>query len=287
MIRRSYEIFRQSLSILSKDKEILVFPFLSGIFTILAFGTMVFSGLTTGFFQHLQETQGSLEGNILGYALLFVWYFVSWFIVIFFNVAVIHCAKMRLDGGDPTIGDGFGASMKHLGRIATWALISATVGLILRIIADRSKWLGKLVAGLLGAAWSIATYFIVPVMIFENRSLRDSVQQSTALIKKTWGEALIAAGGVGLFSMLIAIPALALPIIGIFISPTAAFIGLGVMALYWILLAVITSALSAIFRTGLYLFAAEGRTPTGYSPEFVKNAFAAKGAKPAFGFKTA
>lgn len=287
MIRRSYEIFRQSLTILAQDREILVFPFLSGIFTILAFGTMVFSGLTTGFFQHLQETQGSLEGNILGYALLFIWYFVSWFIVIFFNVAVIHCAKMRLDGADPTIGDGFSAAMKHLGRIATWALISATVGLILRVISDRSKWLGKLVAGLLGAAWSIATYFIVPVMIFENRSLRDSVRQSTALIKKTWGESLIAAGGIGLFSLLIAIPALALPIAGMFISATAAFIGLVVMVLYWIVLAVMTSALSAIFRTGLYLYAAEGRTPSGYSPEFVQHAFTAKGAKPAFGFKTA
>lgn len=286
-IRRSYQIFRQSLTILSKDKEILVFPFLSGIFTILAFATMVFSGLTSGFFQHLQSVDGSLEGNILGYALLFVWYFISWFIVIFFNVAVIHCAKMRLDGADPTIADGFRAAAQHLGRIAMWALISATVGLILRVVAERGKWVGKLVAMVVGGAWSLVTYFIVPVMIFENRSLRDSIRQSTALIKKTWGETLVAAGGIGAFTMLLAIPALALPILGMFISGTAAVIGLGVMVLYWIVLSVISSALSSIFRTGLYLYAAEGRTPPGYSPEFVQHAFTAKGAKPAFGFRTA
>ncbi len=286
-IRRSYHIFRQSLVILGKDKEILIFPLLSGIFTILAFGTMVFGGITSGFFEHLARVDRSVEGNILGYALLFVWYFVSWFIIIFFNVAVIHCAKIRLDGGDPTIADGFRASTQHLGRIAVWALISATVGLILRIVAERGKLIGKIVSSIMGAAWSIATYFIVPVMIFEKRSLRDSVRQSTALIAKTWGESLVAVAGIGAFTMLLVIPGLALPFIGLFISATAAVVMLAVMVLYWIALAVVSSALSAIFRTGLYVYAVQGRTPVGYSPEFVQHAFAPKGAKPVFGFKTA
>ena len=281
-LRRSYLIFRQSLSILSKDKEILLFPLLSGIFTILAFGSMVFGGMTTGLFEHLAKTgDRSLQGNLLGYAMLFVWYFVSWFIVIFFNVAVIHCAKMRLDGGDPTVADGFRAATKHLPRIAMWALISASVGVILRVIAERGKLVGRIVAGLLGAGWSIATYFIVPVMIFENRSLRDSVKQSTSLIAKSWGDSLVAAGGIGAFAMLMAIPGLALPIIGMFISVTAAITLLGVMVAYWIALSVVASALSSIFRTGLYLYAAEGRTPPGYDEEYVKNAFAPKGGAPA------
>jgi hypothetical protein len=284
--RRSYRIFRQSLSILSKDKEILIFPLLSGIFTILAFGTMVFGGVTTGFFQRLSGDH-SLQGNILGYAGLFVWYFVSWFIVIFFNVAVIHCAKMRLDGGDPTVADGFRAAAQHLPRIAAWAAISATVGLILRMIADRGKLIGKIVSGILGAAWSIATYFIVPVMIFENRSLQDSVRQSKDLIARTWGESLVAAGGIGAFTMLMAIPALALPILGLFISPQVAIGGLVAMVAYWIGLAVISSALSSIYRVGLYLYAAEGRSPEGFNPDYVQNAFGAKGARNSARYETA
>lgn len=280
-IRRSYFIFRQSLSILSKDKELLLFPILSGIFTILAFGTTVFAGMTTGLFQHLSSGDRSLQNNILGYAVLFVWYFISWFIVIFFNVAVIHCAKMRLDGGDPTVADGFRAATQHLPRIAMWALISASVGVILRVIAERGKIVGKIVSGLLGAGWAIATYFIVPVMIFEKRSLKDSVKQSTSLIAKTWGESLVAAGGIGAFSMLLAVAGLALPIIGMFISVSAALVMLGVMVAYWIALAVISSALSSIFRTGLYLYAAEGRTPAGFDADYVQHAFAPKGGAPA------
>jgi len=274
MFRRSYAIFVESLRVLAKDKEILIFPVLSGIITIIAFVTIVFAGHSSGLLREFQA------GNrVLGYVVLFVWYFVSWFIVLFFNVAVIACASIRLRGGDPTIADGFRASMQHLGRIAVWALISATVGVILRVIAERAKLIGRIISGLLGAAWSIATYFIVPVMIFEGRSIRDSVKQSTQLIAKTWGESLIAAGGIGAFIMLLAVGGLALPIAAIFISPTAALIALGVMLMYWIALSVVSAALSGIFRTALYLYATEGRTPAGFTPEYVQNAFAAKAAK--------
>jgi hypothetical protein len=269
-IRRSYAIFRESLQVLAKDKEILIFPLLSGIITILAFASIVLAGAMSGVFQKFDKH------DPMTYAVAFVWYFISWFIVLFFNVAVIHCASIRLRGGDPTIADGFRASMQHLGRIAAWAFVSATVGVILRFLADRAGFIGKIIIGLLGAAWSIATYFIVPVMIFEKRSLRDSVKQSTQLIAKTWGESLVAAGGIGAFIMLLAVAGLIVPIAAFFISPMAALIALGVLVVYWIALAVMSAALSGIFRTALYLYATEGRTPPGFTPDFAQNAFAPK-----------
>lgn len=280
-IRRSYAIFRESLGVLSKDKELLIFPFLSGIITIVAFATMVFVGITSG----LVEQLGG-RNNPLPYVVLFVWYFISWFIVLFFNVAVVHCASMRLKGGDPTVADGFRASMSNIGRIALWALISATVGIILRTIAERSKLIGQIIARFVGAAWSIATYFIVPVMIFEKRSVVDSIKQSAMVLKKTWGESAVAAGGISLITMLMAIAGIALPIAGFFISPTGALVGAALMVAYWIGLAIMTSALSGIFRTALYLYATEGRSPAGFSPDFVQNAFRQKGS-PAPALRTA
>ena len=282
-IRRSYHLFRQSLAILSQDKELLIFPLLSGILTIAAFISMCWGGWTTGFFERISQSgDRSLEANALAYAAAFLWYFVSWFIVLFFNVAIVHCAKMRLDGGDPTVADGFRASMQHLGRIATWALISATVGMILKAIAERSGLLGRLVVWLVGAAWSIATYFIVPVMIFEKRSLKDSIKQSTGLIGKTWGESLAAGIGIGAFTMLLAVAGLILPIAGAFINVQALLIGLALAVIWWIALAIITSALASIFRTGLYVYAAEGRTPPGFNPDYVQHAFAPKGGRGLF-----
>jgi len=278
-IQRSYAIFRQSLSVLRQDTEILIFPILSGIFTILAFAGIVYGGVVTGFFQRLAASgDRSFEANALGYGVLFVWYFVSWFIVLFFNVGVVACARIRLEGGDPTVGDGFRAARENLSRIVIWALVSATVGLILRMIAERSKLVGVLIAKFLGAAWAIATYFVVPVMIFEKRGPKDSMTASTQLIRKTWGESLVAAAGVGIIIMLFGIAGLALPIIGIFISPTAAAVGLAAMILYWIVLSIISSALTGIYRTGLYLYATKGNaTPT--LDGFAAGAFASKGAK--------
>lgn len=278
-IQRSYAIFRQSLSVLRQDTEILIFPVLSGIFTILAFGGIVYGGVVTGFFQRLAESgDRSLEANVLGYGALFVWYFVNWFIVLFFNVGVVACARIRMEGGDPTVGDGFRAARENLSRIVLWALVSATVGLILRMIAERSKLVGALLAKLLGAAWAIATYFVVPVMIFEKRGPKESMTASTALIRKTWGESLVAAAGVGIVIMLFAIAGLALPIVGMLISPTAAVIGLAAMVLYWIVLSIVSSALTGIYRTGLYLYATKGSaTPT--LDGFAVNAFAPKGVK--------
>jgi hypothetical protein len=278
-IQRSYAIFTQSLGVLRQDKEILVFPVLSGIFTILAFSGIVFGGVVTGYFQRLAESgDRSLEANVMGYGILFVWYFVNWFIVLFFNVGVVACARIRLEGGDPTVADGFRAARENLGRIATWALISATVGLILRIIAERSKLIGALIARFLGAAWAIATYFVVPVMIFEKRGAKDSMSSSTQLIRKTWGESLVAAAGVGIIIMLLGIAGLVLPVIGFFISPTAVVIGLAAMVLYWVVLSILSSALTGIYRTGLYLYATKGSATPALNG-FAENAFTAKGGK--------
>ncbi|MFL6248709.1 MAG: DUF6159 family protein [Thermoanaerobaculia bacterium] len=278
-IQRSYTIFRQSLGVLRQDKEILIFPLLSGIFTIVAMAGLIFGGTVTGFFQRiLASGDRSLEGNVLAYAALFVWYFVSWFIVLFFNVGVVACARIRLEGGDPTVADGFRAARENLKAIVIWALISATVGLILRIVAERSKLIGQIIAKILGAAWAITTYFVVPVMIFEKRGPRASMATSTELISRTWGESLVAAAGVGITIMLLGIGGLAFPILGFLISTTAALIGLAVMVLYWVLLAIISSALTGIYRTGLYLYAKEGKPLNGFGEDLARTAFGGKGA---------
>lgn len=281
-IQRSYSIFKQSLAVLRQDKEILIFPLLSGIFSIIAMIGLISGGVVTGFFQRLAESgDRSLEANVLGYAALFVWYFVSWFIVLFFNVGVVACARIRLEGGDPTTADGFRAARENLKSIVIWALISATVGLILRMIAERSRLVGQLIAKFLGAAWAIATYFVVPVMIFEKNGPRQSMNSSTQLIRKTWGESLVAAAGVGVIMMLLGIGGLAFPIIGIFIGPKALVVGLGVMVLYWIVLSIISSALTGIYRTALYLYATKGQAGQGFDDGLVRSAFAGKSGGPA------
>lgn len=275
VFRRSYGIFRQSLAILQADREILIFPVLSGIAMIFVFALMIGGGFVMGVFRAILESagQGSIS-EIIGYAVLFVWYFLSWFVGLFFNVAVIHCAKIRLDGGDPTVSDGISASMRHLGRIALWAAISATVGLLAQILRDKLKGLTRLFVSLGEAAWAVATFFIVPVMIFEERSVFDSIKQSVNLIKKTWGESLVGGGGIGLFIFLLAIPGIIPIVIGIAIGNGVALIaGFAIAMLWWLILACVSSALGGIYRAALYVYATEQRVAPGFSQEYITGAF--------------
>ena len=55
-----------------------------------------------------------------------------------------------------------------------WALVSAVVGLVLRILAGRAReqggimgFISQLVVALLGAAWTMLTYFVVPLIVIE------------------------------------------------------------------------------------------------------------------------
>ena len=278
VFRRSYGIFRQSLSILSADKEILIFPVLSGIAMIFVFALMIGGGFFMGVFRAILESAGQGSASeIIGYAVLFVWYFLSWFVGLFFNVAVIHCAKIRLDGGDPTVADGINASMRHIGRIATWAAISATVGLLAQILKDKMKGLTRIFVTVGEAAWGIATFFIVPVMIFEERPVVDSVKQSWNLMKRTWGESLVGSGGIGLFIFLLAIPGIIPIALGVVLGSGGAVIGgIALAVLYWLVLACISSALGGIYRAALYVYATEQRVAPGYSQEFVTGAFRRK-----------
>lgn len=275
-IGRSYRLFKESLAVLRQDKEILVFPLLSGIVGLVAMASMAFGGFALGLFARLAE--GNAEGTpVLGYVLLFVWYVVTWTITLYFNVATIACARIRLEGGDPVVADGFKAANGNLGSILMWAAVSATVGLVLQLIADRFKLVGVILQKVLGAVWSVATFFIVPVLIFEKKPLGDSVKRSTEIVRKSWGEALAGSAGMGLFGFLLALPALALPILlGMAFGGTGVVSGLAVMAVYWLFLATVFSALSGIFPTALYLYATAGTAPAGFSPELVKTAFVPK-----------
>lgn len=273
MFGRSFRIFSESLAILRKDKEILLFPVLSGVFCILALVGMIYGGVWTGLFGEMFKdvVSGSgREAQILGLVFVAVWYFVTWFIVIFFNVAVVACARIRLEGGDPVIADGFRAGFANLGRIAAWALVSACVGLLLDAI-ENIRGVGKLLRFILGSAWGVLTYFVVPVMIFEKTRPFGAIKSSKDLLRRTWGESVVGASGLGFVLFLLSLPAFGIMYVG---STAGVLIGLA----YLVLLVVVGSALSGIYRTALYVYATTGQVPAGFDEMAVRASFAPQGA---------
>ena len=126
---------------------------------------------------------------------------------------------------------------------------------------------------LVGLAWNLVTFLVVPILVLEDLGVGDALTRSKDLFKKTWGENVIGQGGLGIVGFLAAIPGVLLVAIGAAIG-TAGLIVLGAVGVAWIIAsAVIVSALSGIYRTALYHFAASGRVPGEFSDLDLHDAF--------------
>ncbi|MEX0977727.1 MAG: DUF6159 family protein, partial [Pirellulales bacterium] len=136
-ISRGIELTKQSFAVLREEKTLLVFPLLSGLACLFVLASFALPLWATGYAQVVFD-DGQFPQDPLAYVLLFLFYFVNYFVVIFFNSALISCAIIRFHGGDATLGDGMSAAISRLPQIVGWALVSATVGVILKAIESRS-----------------------------------------------------------------------------------------------------------------------------------------------------
>ena len=283
---RGWELAQQSWRVLKVDKELLVFPLLSGIACVLVMASFAIPLWTTGFVDSVLEDEavnqaGGVQPNqILGIAILFAYYFVNYFVIVFFNSALVACAIIRFKGGNPNLRDGFSAASSLLPQIAGWAFVAATVGVILRVIESQSEKVGQIIAGLLGMAWSAVTYFVVPVIVVERVGPIAATKRSFSVLKKTWGEALTADFGIGLVVFVASLLGI-IPIIGgvVALSAGLAPVGIAAIAVGGVILLVVSlvsSALHTIIIGALYLYAAEGKIPQEFDENTFRHAFAHK-----------
>jgi hypothetical protein len=281
-ISNGFALARSSWGVLIKDKHLLVFPFVSGILFLIVLASFLIPLATLvdwkQFEQQLQRNNN--KPPLWTYAVAFAFYFCSYFVIIFCNAAMVSCTLLRFHGETPTVGDGFRMAAARLPQIFAWALVSATVGVLLKVVENVHEKVGELVASLLGTAWSIMTYFVVPVLVVEKLGPVEAVGRSVSLLKKTWGEALVGKLGIGFVMLLLSIPVFLLFALGIFLLakgmvPVAvAVLVAGVIAL--MLHMAIGAALATILQTAVYQYAAEDRVPEGFDADQISAAFATK-----------
>ena len=279
MFRRlsnGWQLAQQSFRVLSLDKELLAFPALSGLACLLVLASFAAPLWLTGEAQAILDKHQAPRGP-LAYLVMFAFYFVNYFVIVFFNSALVECAIIRFRGGDPTIGDGLKAAWARLPQIAGWALVSATVGVILRAIESQSEKAGQFVAGLLGMAWGAATYFVVPVLVVERVGPVDALKRSFAILRKTWGESLVANFSIGLIVSLAYFLACIPLFAGLAIAgPAGLLVGGIVTVALWILIGLAAAALNAIVLAAAYLYAAEGAVPQQFDAALLRDAFVSK-----------
>jgi hypothetical protein len=198
--KRSWSLVKASWGVLQQDKEMLVFPLLSMLAMLAVVASFVVPFIATGAYERFREDYQP-ENNQLVY--LFLFYLVMYFIIFFFNTALVGAAMIRLEGGDPTVMDGLRVAGSRVGSILGYAVIAATVGVILRIIEERLGWIGKIITGLIGAVFTVATFLVVPVLVVRNVGPIEAVKESAQLLKQTWGENVIGNAGMGVVFFLV------------------------------------------------------------------------------------
>ena len=191
-IKTSWEIAKQCWRVLLLDRELVLFPLLSAAALLLVSASFFVPIWESGALQTAAEHHHRVTAtqDPLLFVAYFAFYLVCYFVIIFFNSALVACAMIRLRGGDPTVADGLRAAMKCLPAIFGWALLSASVGMVLQAIEERVGFLGRLVVGLIGLSWAIASYFVIPTIVIENVGPVEALKRSASIIKKTWGETL-------------------------------------------------------------------------------------------------
>ena len=264
----TWELAKVSWGVLRADKELLLLPVLSAICAVLVSATFLIPLI----WMPQQVTEG--EPGFWVYVGVFLFYFVNYFVVIFFNTALIGATTIRLQGGDPTLGQGLSFAWQNLGRIAQWAVVAATVGMILQVIERRVSALGGLIVSLIGVAWTLATYFVVPVMVYEKLGPIKAVKRSALMFRQTWGERLVSAVSFGLLFLLLAIPAFVVPVAaGLLLGGTAFVVMFLAAILYLILLAVVSSALNSVFAAALYQYVTSGQASGPFTPQLLNSAW--------------
>lgn len=277
-LSRSFALLRASLAVLRADKELLVFPLCSAIASLLVVASFALPLFASGALERLDAGESPGVGTAI---IAFLFYLTQYFVIFFFNSALVGAAMIRLNGGDPTVSDGFRIAFSRVGAILGYAAIAATVGLILRMIEERAGFIGRWIAGLLGIAFTVATFLTVPILVSRGIGPIDAVKESAVLLKKTWGENVAGNVGLGLAFML----AYFLAIAGMFVlfylvgaSGSATLIGavIAISVVAFIALALMHSALQGIYSAALYRYASEGTVGGPFADDLLQSAFRPK-----------
>ena len=284
-VERSWQLLKASWEVLRSDGDLLVLPVMSALATIVLFGSFAAVLISTDSFKHTAEAMQHNGTPELGpgyLAAYFAIYVVQYFIVIFFNTALVSAALERLEGRKPTVRSALALALRRIGPILGYAVISATIGILLRVIGERLGFIGRLIEAGVGIAWTLATFLVVPILAAEGLGPFDAIARSGALLKKTWGENVIGNAGIslvlGLIGGVIAIIGigggialyrdgllvLSIPLLSVSIASLIVLLPLG-------------AALSAAYMAAVYYYAVHGEPPTDFDRQMVREAFAPKG----------
>ena len=254
-LSNGWKLGKMSLETIKDNPSLMLFPVVSGaaltliVLSFLGGGYFLFGDSIRAGIDNEVASEGTMD--ILMYVAAFLFYLVNYFIIVFFNVGLVYCARLILEGEKTSFAEGISYAMTRTQTILAWAALAATVGMIIKTIQERAGSLGHILSGIVGIVWSIATFFVVPIIAYEDVSPIEAVKRSGQIMKDKWGESIGANFSFGIFTFL-GVILVALPLgfaIGAIIHPIA---GVAVGILTFLLVNIAVSAGKMVFLTAVY-----------------------------------
>lgn len=276
----SLALMKDCLVTLRKDPELVCFPLLSGTASLAVTASFLWPLWDTPYSPlTLLDENGNgaavLSRDPQAWLILFLYYFANYFVISFFNSALVACVIVRANGGNPNVWTGIRFSLNRLPQIASWAALAGTVGLLIRTLEAEKRFGAKLAGAVLGIGWTLATYFVVPVMVVEKIGPFAAVRRSLQVLRETWGEMLVTGLSMGPVKCLCIAICIAPVFLTRFSDSSAVFwAGLGITAAMLLLTILVFTTLESIFLAALYLYASDGRVTPGFDSERLGYAFA-------------
>ncbi len=284
-IRNGFSVAGQCWNVMKYDKELVMFPLFSSAALLAVTASFVLPLWDTDYVQMYvdcfhdddaaaAEKYVEVSRDPLFYVLLFAFYFLQHFVMTFFNTALVACALVRLNGGDPNVAVGLRFARSRLKEILAWSVFSAAVGIVLRIIESRSKTPGRIVTSVMGTAWAIGSYLVVPILVVERLGPVAAFKRSATIIGRTWGEALGANIGIGAIAFWCCVVACIPAFVGFSMqSGFAIGIGLAITVPLVVAIRLVVTTLESILVAALYLYADQEKVPTYFHKESLSSAF--------------
>ena len=270
-IRMGFRLAGASWRIVRSEPSLVAFPLLSAA-SAIAYTLLIVLPIGIGGFLAFGDA------TILGWVLLAILLFGASVGATFFGVAAAHNANEALEGRNPTLGGGLRMAVSRLGVIVQWGLVSATVGLVLQILADKLGGLGgAIVQGLGGLAWGIASFFALPILALEGLGPFATLKRSAGVVRERWGESLVGNAAIGIVSLLGILLALALIVPGAVVWSNGTPAGgiplvvVGVAVL--VVTLVISQIVGAVFRVVVFRYATDGAVAPGFTAEELDQVF--------------
>ena len=262
---------KASWAVLQHDRELAVLPILgalASIAVVLAIGLPIW--LSTNAIDDGGSSAGSEPMLWIGGIIIL---FAVTVITVFFNAAVVSGARERFSGGDPTISSAIKGAFSRIHVIVPWAILALTVGMIIRLIQSSDNIVARILGSLLNMAWGVLTFLVVPILVVEQTGPFQSLSRSGELLRRTWGENLIAQVGFGIIGLVAAIPGIIIIAIGASAGSVGALIGVTIGFGWIALVSVVISTLTAIFQMALYIYATTGQVPMGFEQSGISDTF--------------